>query len=315
MADTTPLLASDAGTSIIGEDSVSATLSLDVSSLTIGIPKEHTSNEKRCAVVPASVAKLVNAGFKVIAAHGVGEGSGFDDKMYQEAGAAVVTNKEAFGANIVMKISAPDNSEIALMRKGAVLFSLVYPVINPDKVLKLASKDLTVFALDCIPRTISRAQAFDVLSSQANISGYRAVIEAAAIFKRFFAAQFTMAGRIDAAKVLVVGAGVAGLAAIQTAKNMGAVVRAFDVRAAAREQVESFGAEFLQVRFPPSPPPFSGGGSVLFPASPLTTECKEETEARSSTLEDQPRAFGSCHEICSSLTGSPTPDWAHGPSE
>lgn len=247
MADTVPLLSGLAADAGHPAPVVTPQPDVPTSELTIGLPKEMSSSEKRCALVPSSCAKLVKAGYNVVVASNAGALSGFSNEMYTAVGAKVVSNKDALAADIVMKIAVPDNNEISLMKNGATLLSLIQPTQNEAVVAKLAEKRMTVFGLDCIPRTISRAQAFDVLSSQANIAGYRAVIEAAAVFKRFFAAQFTMAGRVDAAKVLVIGAGVAGLAAIQTAKNMGAIVRAFDVRAAAREQVESFGAEFLEV--------------------------------------------------------------------
>lgn len=220
---------------------------VDVSTLTVGVPAESFPGEKRVAASPESVAKLVKAGYKVAVESGAGDGAEFDDAAYAAAGASSVSPGEAWGADIVFHIRPPTPAQAKLLKKDATLLSMLYPAQNEALVEQLREQNVTAFGLDCVPRTISRAQAFDVLSSTANIAGYRAVVEAANAFGRFFAGQFTMAGSVPPAKVLVIGAGVAGLAAVQTAKNMGAIVRAFDVRSAAREQVESMGAEFLEV--------------------------------------------------------------------
>ena len=148
---------------------------------------------------------------------------------------------------MVLKVRPPSAEEIGMLSEGAGIISYLYPAINKDTVEALQKRGATAFAMDCIPRTLSRGQSFDALSSQANIAGYRAVIEAANCFGRFFAGQMTAAGKVPPAKVLVLGGGVAGLAAVQTAKNMGAVVKLFDVRAAVKEQAQSMGAEFLEV--------------------------------------------------------------------
>jgi len=217
--------------------------------LTVGIVAETAPGEKRVALAPESVAKLVKNGLSVVVESGAGEAAEFADSAYEAAGATIVDGSVAWGADIVCKIRPPTiGTETGRLSKDQILFSNVYPRQNEELVEELASRGVTSFGLDCVPRTISRAQAFDTLSSMANIAGYRAVVEASAAFGRFFAGQFTMAGTVPPAKVLVIGAGVAGLAAIQTAKNMGAIVRAFDVRSAAREQVESMGAEFLEVK-------------------------------------------------------------------
>lgn len=180
--------------------------------------------------------------------HAAGEKASFSDASYVEAGAIVVKNYEQVfaDADIVTKIRPPTDDEIPKL-SGKTLISMIQPAINGDLYNKLTEQNTNVFALDCVPRMLSRGQAFDTLSSQANIAGYRAVIEAAEQFPRFFAGQMTAAGKVPPAKILVLGAGVAGLAAIQTARNMGAIVRAFDVRPVTKEQVESMGATFLTV--------------------------------------------------------------------
>jgi NAD(P) transhydrogenase len=216
-------------------------------SMTIGIPKESFKGERRVAMAPETCGKLVKAGFNVSVEKNAGVESEYSDEDYAKEGCRIV-NDAWKNVDIIAKIRPPTKSEVShKLTDGQILFSNVYPRQDAALVESLRVKGVTTFGLDCVPRTISRAQAFDTLSSMANISGYRAIVEAANAFPRFFAGQFTMAGNVPPAKVLVVGAGVAGLAAIQTAKNMGAIVRAFDVRAAAREQVESMGAEFLQV--------------------------------------------------------------------
>lgn len=214
--------------------------------MTVGIPKESTKGERRVAMAPETCGKLVKAGFKVVVEKGAGIKSEYSDDDYVKEGCSIV-NDAWKDTTVVAKIRPPSRAEQSKLSDGQILFSNIYPRQDEALVESLRARGVTTFGLDCVPRTISRAQAFDTLSSMANISGYRAIVEAANAFPRFFAGQFTMAGNVPPAKVLVVGAGVAGLAAIQTAKNMGAIVRAFDVRAAAREQVESMGAEFLEV--------------------------------------------------------------------
>lgn len=217
------------------------------SELTIGVAKETFDGECRVSQSPDSVKKLVNAGFDVVVQAGAGEKASFSDASYVDAGAIVLSGDQIFDhADIITKIRPPAEDEVPKL-VGKTLMSMVSPAINTDLYKKLTDQGTNIFALDCVPRMLSRAQAFDVLSSQTNISGYRAVIEAAEHFPRFFAGQMTAAGKIPPAKVLVLGAGVAGLAAIQTAKNMGAIVRAFDVRPVTKEQVESMGATFLEV--------------------------------------------------------------------
>ncbi|KAJ1451677.1 NAD(P) transhydrogenase beta subunit-domain-containing protein [Pelagophyceae sp. CCMP2097] len=220
--------------------------------LTVGIPKETFDLEKRVAASPATVALLKKAGFKsVLIQSGAGVGASYEDKDYVKAGATIVPSAgEALGANVVIKLRPPSMAEVGLLKgDGQTLVSFAYPAQNGELVNALAAKKMNLFAMDQIPRTLSRGQTYDALSSQANIAGYRAVVEASNEFGRFFAGQMTAAGKVPPARVLVLGGGVAGLAAIQTAKHMGAIVLGFDVRAAASEQIEAMGAKFLKVEF------------------------------------------------------------------
>ena len=208
------------------------------SSLTVGVIKETENLERRCAQSPESVASLTKAGFNVIVQSGAGDAASFSDASYEEVGAKIVQEAEAWKADIVVKLQPPTSSQAAKVG-DRTLVSLINPVKNEALLGQLGKKGATVFALDCIPRMLSRGQAFDVLSSQTNIIGYRAVVEAQHAFGRFFAGQMTAAGKVPPAKVLVLGGGVAGLAAVQTAKNMGAIVKLFDVRDAVAEQAQS----------------------------------------------------------------------------
>lgn len=195
---------------------------------------------------PQVTATLVKKGFTVNIEKGAGEEAKFRDSDFEAAGAKIVDGNKAWESDILLKVRQPLENEIPLLRENGTLISFLYPGQNKDLLNELAKKKMNAFAMDCIPR-ISRAQVFDALSSMANIAGYRAVIEAANHFPRFFTGQITAAGKVPPAKILVIGAGVAGLAACGQAKNMGAIVRAFDTRSAAKEQVESMGAEFLTI--------------------------------------------------------------------
>src|SRR5215207_6701497 len=212
----------------------------------IGIPRESLPGETRVAATPQTVGQLIKLGYEVVVEAGAGVASSFPDAAFTEAGAGVGAAEQVWTADVVLKVNAPDNAEIAALRDGATLISLISPALKPELVEQLATRRITVLAMDAVPR-ISRAQSLDVLSSMANIGGYRAVIEAANEFGSFFTGQVTAAGKVPPAKVLVVGAGVAGLAAVGTANSLGAVVRAFDARPEVGEQVESMGAEFLRV--------------------------------------------------------------------
>lgn len=215
---------------------------------TIGIPKEIHPGEKRVAATPQTILKLKKLGFDVAVESGAGVGINANDAEYQEAGASIIADTKELWAisDVVIKVRPPEDGEPDLIRDGGWLVGFVWPGQNRDIVDRLAKKNATVFAMDSVPR-ITRAQKMDTLSAMANIAGYRAIIEAAAHFPRFFTGQITAAGRIDPAKVLVIGAGVAGLSAIGAAKGLGAIVRAFDPRGACRDQVASMGAEFLDL--------------------------------------------------------------------
>lgn len=232
-----------------GDAAVAPPKGIPYSKLTVGVPKETFPLEKRVAATPETVSKLAAPGFNVLVEKGAGEASHFSDADYLAAGAKVVPAEEIWkGSDIVMKLRAPSSEEISQL-ENRTLISLLHPAQNPELLEQLQSQKATAFAMDCIPRTLSRGQTYDALSSQANITGYRAVVEASNEFGRFFAGQMTAAGKVPPAKVLVIGTGVAGLAAIQTAKNMGAIVRAFDVRPVTKEQVEAMGGHFLEVNF------------------------------------------------------------------
>merc|ERR1711887_519512 len=214
--------------------------------LNIGVPAETWTNERRVACTPAVTALLTKKGFTVNVQEGAGKLSNFRDEDFAAAGANIIGKEAAFQQDITLKLRQPSLEEVNLLREQSILYSFLYPGQNPDLIKALADKKMTAFGMDCVPR-ISRAQVFDALSSMGNISGYRAVVEASNHFGRFFTGQITAAGKVPPAKVLVIGGGVAGLAAVGQAKNMGAIVRCFDVRPAVKEQVESMGAEFLEV--------------------------------------------------------------------
>lgn len=216
----------------------------------IGVPKEIYPGERRVATTPEVVKQLAKLGYDVAIESGAGSAANFSDDDYREAGCEVVSSTADLwqGADIVMKVRAPDEQETEFLRSGQVLISFLWPAQNPEHLKTLTDKGVTAMAMDGIPR-ISRAQKMDALSSMANIAGYRAVVEAAQNFGRFFTGQITAAGKVPPAKVLVIGAGVAGLAAIGAAKSMGAIVRSFDTRPEVKEQVESMDAEFLMLDF------------------------------------------------------------------
>ena len=213
---------------------------------TIGVVDETHPGEARVAATPATVTKLVALGYRLLVQSGAGSRASFPDEAYAEAGAQVVDRDTAWSADVVLKVNAPSTEEIGLLADGATLISLLNPGLNPDLVEQLAARPITVLAMDAVPR-ISRAQSMDVLSSMANIAGYRAVVEAAHVFGRFFTGQVTAAGKVPPATVLVAGAGVAGLAAIGAASSLGAVVRAMDPRPEVADQVASIGGEYLPV--------------------------------------------------------------------
>ncbi|MCQ8118462.1 Re/Si-specific NAD(P)(+) transhydrogenase subunit alpha [Methylomonas rosea] len=222
----------------------------------IGVPKEVHDGEKRVATTPDAAEKIIKLGFEVLVESGAGDNANISDDAYRAAGVQVVGSAQELWQNsdIVMKVRAPEFhpqlaiDEADLLREGQQLISFIWPAQNEALMQKLAAKKVTVLAMDSVPR-MSRAQKMDALSSMANIAGYRAIVEAAQHFGRFFTGQITAAGKIPPAKVLVIGAGVAGLAAIGAAKGMGAIVRAFDTRPEVKEQIESMDAEFLMLDF------------------------------------------------------------------
>jgi NAD(P) transhydrogenase subunit alpha len=225
----------------------------------IGVPLETAAGEKRVATVPEVVEKLIKLGFQVAVQSGAGDAANCSDDAYRAAGAEVLPDAATLWgrADIVFKVRPPSAEEVALLREGGMLIGFVWPAQNPELMQQLAAKRATVLAIDALPRQLSRAQKMDALTSQAGVSGYRAVIEAANAFGRFFNGQITAAGKVPPAKVFIAGAGVAGLAAIGTAANLGAIVRANDTRAEVADQVVSLGGEFVKVDYEEEG---SGGG-------------------------------------------------------
>ena len=216
----------------------------------IGIPKEIHPGERRVAATPESIKKLQKLGFDVIVEAGAGSAATFTDDVYREAGAEIISDASGLWsqADIIFKVRAPGTDEINMITPDQTVVSFIQAAQNAELLDSLAAKKCNVLAIDSVPR-ISRSQKMDALSSMANIAGYRAITEAANVFGRFFTGQITAAGRVPPAKVMVIGAGVAGLSAIGTANSMGAIVRAFDTRPEVAEQIESLGAEFLMLEF------------------------------------------------------------------
>jgi len=238
----------------------------------LGVLRETHPGERRVAATPDSVRKLIELGFEVHVERDAGAAASYDDAAYQAAGAHVAESAAATvqGAAVVLKLRAPTDVEVDRLEAGTTLISFLWPAQNPALVERLAARGVTALAMDRIPRT-TRAQKMDALSSTANLVGYRAVVEAAAQYGSFFTQQITAAGKVPPAKVLIIGAGVAGLAAIGTARGLGAVVRAFDTRAAVREQVQSLGAEFLEVNLAEDG---DGGGGYAKEMSPAFIEAE-----------------------------------------
>jgi NAD(P) transhydrogenase subunit alpha len=225
----------------------------------IGVPKEIFPGEKRVATVPDAVTKLVKLGFAVVVEQGAGDLADLSDAAYVEAGATIAPNAVALwsGSDIVFKVRAPTPDEVALMHEGQTVIGFLWPAQNPELMQQLAAKKVTALSIDALPRTLSRAQKMDALTSMAGVSGYRAVVESANAFGRFFNGQITAAGKVPPAKVFIAGAGVAGLAAIGAAASLGAIVRANDTRAEVADQVVSLGGEFVKVDYEEEG---SGGG-------------------------------------------------------
>jgi NAD(P) transhydrogenase subunit alpha len=235
----------------------------------VGVPKEARAGERRVAASPETVKRLRGQGLEVLVERGAGVGAAIADQAFADAGATLVDDAaQAFAADILLKVQRPTDAEMELLRPGQVLIGMLDPYLNRDQVAAYAAKGVTAFAMELLPRT-TRAQAMDVLSSQANLAGYRAMVEAMAAYPRVLPMMMTAAGTVTPAKVFVVGAGVAGLQAIATARRMGAVVTATDVRPAAKEEIESLGGKF--VGFIPEGAATAGGY-----ARPLTPEEQAE---------------------------------------
>jgi NAD(P) transhydrogenase subunit alpha len=238
--------------------------------VTLGIPREITTNERRVAGTPETVKKLIKLGFAVIVEQGAGKAANFSDQAYEHAGAKIVADAAALwsGSDVVIKVQPPvvlgGRHELDLLKPGATLVSFIWPVRNKALLDQCVGRNVNILAMDAVPR-ISRAQKLDALSSMANIAGYRAVIEAAGQFGSFFTGQITAAGKVPPAKIMVIGAGVAGLAAIGAARGLGAVVRAFDTRPEVKEQVKSMGAEFLELDFKEEGSGVGGYAKVMSP--------------------------------------------------
>ena len=247
--------------------------------LLIGVPKETAPGEKRVATVPEAVEKLIKLGFSVAIESGAGDAANCSDEAYRAVGAQVLPDAPTLWAqaDIVFKVRAPSKAEVGLMREGGMLIGFVWPAQNPELMQQLAAKRATVLAIDALPRQLSRAQKMDALTSQAGVSGYRAVIEAANAFGRFFNGQITAAGKVPPAKVFIAGAGVAGLAAIGTAANLGAIVRANDTRAEVADQVVSLGGEFVKVDYEEEG---SGGGGYAKVMSESFQKAQREMYAK-----------------------------------
>lgn len=241
----------------------------------IGTPKEIFEGEARVAMTPDSALQLQKLGYACVIETGAGMAAGFSDKAYEDAGVEVVKTAAALwkAADVVAKVRPPSEAEVKRMNEGQTLISFFYPVANEALMKQAAAKGGNVIAMDMVPR-ISRAQKMDALSSMANIAGYRAVIEAGNNFGRFFTGQITAAGKVPPAKVLVVGAGVAGLAAIGTATSLGAITYAFDVRPEVAEQVESMGAQFVYLDFAEAVQDGAATGGYAAPSSPEFREAQ-----------------------------------------
>ncbi|HEX7472449.1 MAG TPA: Re/Si-specific NAD(P)(+) transhydrogenase subunit alpha [Candidatus Limnocylindrales bacterium] len=215
----------------------------------VGVARESAPGERRVALVPETLGKLTAAGLEILVEAGAGAGSAIPDAAYADAGAKVVQTVEMYAqADVVLRVQKPSSSEAAILRSGQTVIGLLQPLLDPPLMALLASRGVTAISLDALPRTLSRAQTMDALSSQANVGGYKAVLIAANAYGRYFPLLTTAAGTARPANVLILGIGVAGLQAIGTARRLGAVVKAYDVRAETKEQAESLGAQFLVLK-------------------------------------------------------------------
>jgi NAD(P) transhydrogenase subunit alpha len=248
----------------------------------IGIPRESKLGETLVAATAKTVTQLTKLGYDVMVESAAGESAGQPDTAFVDAGARVRNCEEVWAADVVVKVNAPTDDEVRRLRPGATIISMMAPALSPELLEKLQAQGVTALAMDAVPR-MSRAQSMDVLSSMANVAGYRAVVEAAHEFGRMFTGQVTAAGKIPPARVFVVGAGVAGLAAIGTASAMGAVVRAFDVRPEVAEQVESIGAQFVKVDME-SEVSSDGYAKVMTAEQQAATAAMYDEEARAADI-------------------------------
>src|ERR687897_1011606 len=265
------------------------------SSLTVGVPRETASGERRVAMTPDTVKRLTASGVVVKVESGAGLASGHNDDAYVASGATIVADAaEAFNAQVVIKVQKPDENETALLRPGTTIIALLQPMTNVDLIRELAARDITAFSMDAIPRT-TRAQSMDVLSSQSTISGYKAVLLAADHLPKFFPMLTTAAGSIRPAAALIIGAGVAGLQAIATARRLGAVVEAYDVRGATREQVRSLGAKFVET------------GVTAEGAGGYARELTAEEKAKQQEVLDGRIAAADCVITTAGVPGRPAP--------
>src|SRR5438034_2620538 len=215
----------------------------------VGVARESAPGERRVALVPEALGKLRAAGLEILVERDAGAGAAIPDQAYVDAGATIVSTADLYGrSDIVLRVQKPSDSEVKVRRKGQAVLGLLQPLIDPKAAAALAEQGVTAISLDAIPRTLSRAQSMDALSSQANVGGYKAVLIAANEYGRYFPLLTTAAGTAKPANVLILGIGVAGLQAIGTARRLGAVVKAYDVRRETREQAESLGAQFVKLK-------------------------------------------------------------------
>jgi H+-translocating NAD(P) transhydrogenase subunit alpha len=215
----------------------------------IGVLKERAPNERRVALTPETLAKLASAGAELLVESGAGDGASIPDAAYADAGARLASREQLLGeADVLVAVQRPSADELSQLRRGQVLVGLLQPLLEPQQMAALGDAGVTAISLDAIPRTLSRAQSMDVLSSQANVGGYRAVLIAAEAYGRYFPLLTTAAGTARPANVLILGVGVAGLQAIATARRLGAIVKAYDVRSETKEQAESLGAQFITLK-------------------------------------------------------------------
>ena len=245
----------------------------------VGVARETAPGERRVALVPEALGKLTAAGLEVLVEKGAGDGSLIPDASFTEAGATVVSTDDLYAqADAILRIQKPSADEIARLRSGQVVVGLLQPLLDPKLAAALAAKGVTAVSLDAIPRTLSRAQTMDALSSQANVGGYKAVLIAANAYGRYFPLLTTAAGTAKPANVLILGIGVAGLQAIGTARRLGSVVKAYDVRPETREQAESLGAQFVKLQ---TSIDATGAGGY---ARELTAEEREAQQAELNTV-------------------------------